>query len=147
MGAVTVAAGGREAVAAGGGPPVKAGGVLGLLVGVACAAIDARQFFGVGEFFLGELGVAGRALQIRMRGGAQSRGIDRRRGAFFAFTRARPGVVAGKTFFGPGERFGRLGQRCGGQHPSRDQAQNPCRVPRVEQHGIVRFTVLKTRRS
>ena len=102
---------------------------------MASAAIDARQFFGVGEFFLGKLGVAGGALQIRMGRGAQSRGIDGRRGAFFAFAGARAGVVAGKTFFGPGERFGWLGQRCGGQHPSRDQAQNACRVPRVEQHG------------
>ena len=43
VGAVTVAAGGREAVAAGGSPPVKAGGVLGLLVAMAGAAIHARR--------------------------------------------------------------------------------------------------------
>ena len=120
--AVTVAAGGRQPVAAGRRPPVKAGGVLRLLVAMACAAIHARQFFGVRKLLLGKLAVTGRALQRRMRRSAQSRRVKRRWHPFFALTRALPGIVAGNTFFGARQGIGLLGQRGRCQHPARDQA-------------------------
>src|ERR1017187_2334632 len=52
-------AAGRGVVAARRGLRVEAGGVLGLLLGVARAAIHFGQLFGMREFFLGGLGVTG----------------------------------------------------------------------------------------
>ena len=133
--AMAVSAGGRQLVAASGRPPVQAGGILRLLVAMASAAIHTGEFLWVRKLLLGQLGVARGALELRMRRGAQSRGINRRRRTFFTFAGARTGVVAAQTFFGPGQGFGLLGQHRSGQHPSRDQAQNACRVPRLKQHG------------
>lgn len=62
--------------------PVHAGCVLALLVGVAHAAIDARQLFRMGQ--LGYLGVACRALQGGMRRGFQGSGMEAGRHAWLA---------------------------------------------------------------
>src|ERR1039458_9894626 len=78
-------AAGRRVVAARRSLPVEAGGVLGLLVGVARAAVHFGQLFGMGEFFLGELGVAGGAFLVRVWGGFERGGVEWRRDAGLPF--------------------------------------------------------------
>src|ERR1035438_8338218 len=90
--------------------PVEAGGVLGLLVGVARAAFHFGQLFGMREFFLGELGVAGGAFLVRVRGSFECSGVEWRRDAGLPFAHPQPGFMTAEAIVGVGERLGLLPQ-------------------------------------
>jgi hypothetical protein len=81
---------------------VEAGGVLGLLVGVARSALHFGQLFGMREFFLGELGVAGDAFLVGVRGRLECGGIEWRRDAGLPFAHTDPGFMTAQAIVGAG---------------------------------------------
>jgi hypothetical protein len=87
---------------------LQPGAELGLLVGVARAAFHFGQLFGMGEFFLGELGVASGAFLVRVRGSFECGGVEWRRDAGLPFAHTDPGFMTAEAIVGAGKRLGLL---------------------------------------
>jgi hypothetical protein len=75
----------------------------------------------MGEFFLGELGVAGGAFLVCVRGSSECGGVEWRRDAGLAFAHPRPGFMTAETIVGAGERLGLLRREACGQKSGRYQ--------------------------
>jgi hypothetical protein len=106
---------------------VEAGGVLGLLVGVARAAFHFGQLFGMGEFFLGELGVAGGAFLVRVRRSSECGGVEWRRNAGLPFAHPQPGFMTAEAIVGAGQRLGLLPREgCGQKSGCYQEAPQAC---------------------
>ena len=109
---VAILAGGSEFVATFHCPSVEAFGVLGLLVGVAGSAVDRGEFVGVRQLLGIHAGVAVRALESRVLRSPQGGGIEGRRIARFASSRAPARIVAIDAFRRAWQLFGsRLGRQ------------------------------------
>ena len=70
------------------------------LVRMAAAAVDGGELLGVRDFLDVEVGVAGRAVEHRVRRGPQRRGVEGGRHAGLALAGAAAGVVAGGAVVG-----------------------------------------------
>jgi hypothetical protein len=100
--AMTIGALRRELVAALECLAVQAGGVLFLFSGMAVAAIDRQELFGMREFLLGKFFVAVGALEAGVRRGAESRGVKGWGNAWLPLACA-PRLVAHQAVVGTGQ--------------------------------------------
>ena len=136
MGAVTLFAAGSVGVALSSPLAVDAGGVLGLLIGMAQAAIHAGELFGVGNLF--DVDVAGDAFQRGVRRGFERGGMEAGRHTGLAPADAGPGIVTtGAVFvFRSGRRLGR--ENGGHDEDSQTKADERCRcAPESHLRGLI----------